>query len=560
VDRRTILAILLIMIVAIVPSILFPPKKPAVKRIAGAADTTRAVSVRDSALPAAPSPPVQAPSTRPAVRPPADSTSGERTVTVETPLYRYSFSTRGARLVGAVLKSYRSFAPRDSVRLAQIIPDSSEFLAYRVVIGLDTVSLAEWNFEPSTTHLDVQGGANEIAWTGRRGDAAVTLRYRFSPDNYLFSVAGDLDGLARSGLLLVGLGPRIRMVEGDSASDYGAYAVVTKSRSTEKVNFRSLDSAQRKDFDGPFEWAAMKSKYFLTAVLTIDEGATRLGGVTVVGGPRRGKLETNVHTTATLPAPGGKFNFSVYSGPQEYRRLTRVGHDLNDVNPYGFSIFRLIIQPVSVAVMSILLWMHEHLHLAYGLVIIVFGVAVRLALWPLNQKAMRSGMAMQAIQPEMKALQERYKKDPQKQQQEIMKLYREHGVNPLGGCLPMLIPMPVLLAVWFVLANTIEFRGVPFLWLPDLARADPFYIIPVVSGLLMVVVSKIGQMGMPPNPQAATMTYMMPVMFTFLFLNVASGVSLYYGVQNLASLPQQWLIAKERLRRNPPKPANPPGS
>jgi YidC/Oxa1 family membrane protein insertase len=154
----------------------------------------------------------------------------------------------------------------------------------------------------------------------------------------------------------------------------------------------------------------------------------------------------------------------------------------------------------------------------------------------------------------MKALQDRYKKDPQKLQQEMMKLYREHGVNPLGGCLPMLIPMPVLIAVWFVLANTIEFRGVPFWWLPDLSRMDPFYIIPVVSGILMFVVSKIGQMGMPPNPQATMLLYMMPVMFTFLFLNLASGVSLYYAVQNLASIPQQWLIARQRLRRAKPTP------
>jgi YidC/Oxa1 family membrane protein insertase len=549
------------MIVAIVPSILFPPKKPTARRPDGQTDSISA-AIRDTASPSRAPVATERPSVGPSARPPvsSDTAGEERIVTVESPLYRYSFSTRGARLVGATLKPYRSFAPTDGGAPAQIIPDSSQFLAYGVVIGLDTVNLGEWNFEPSTQHLAVPGGDNEIVWTGRRGDATVTLRYRFAPDNYLFSVSGDLGGLARSGLVLVGLGPRIRMVEGDSVSDYGAYAVVTKSRSTEKVMFRSLDPGQRKNLDGPFEWAAMKSKYFLTAVLAVDDSATQLGGVTVIGGPRPGKLETNVRAIATLPAPGGRFHFAIYSGPQEYRRLSAVGHDFNDVNPYGWSIFRWIIQPVSVAVMTILLWMHEHLHLTYGLVIIAFGIVVRLALWPLNQKAMRSGMAMQAIQPEMKAIQERYKKDPQKQQQEIMRLYREHGVNPLGGCLPMLIPMPVLIAVWFVLANTIEFRGVPFLWLPDLSRADPWYIIPVVSGILMFVVSKIGQMGVPPNPQAATMTYMMPVMFTFLFLNLAAGVSLYYGVQNLASLPQQWLIAKERLKRNPPKPTKPPGS
>jgi len=170
-------------------------------------------------------------------------------------------------------------------------------------------------------------------------------------------------------------------------------------------------------------------------------------------------------------------------------------------------------------------------------------------LWPLNQKAMRSSVAMQAIQPEMKALQERYKNEPQKMQQELFKLYKEHGVNPLGGCLPMLLPMPVLFALFFVFANTIELRGVPFLWLPDLSRADPLYVIPLVMGLSMYALSKIGQLGIPPNPQMKMMLYIMPVMFTVLFLNFSSGLNLYYAVSNIASLPQQWLIARERLRR-----------
>jgi YidC/Oxa1 family membrane protein insertase len=162
---------------------------------------------------------------------------------------------------------------------------------------------------------------------------------------------------------------------------------------------------------------------------------------------------------------------------------------------------------------------------------------------------MRSSMAMQAIQPEIKSVQERYKQDPQKMQQEVMKLYKEHGVNPLGGCLPMLIPMPVLFALFFVFRVTIEFRGVPFLWLPDLSRADPYFIIPIVMGLSMFAVSKLGQMGVPPNPQAKMMLYIMPAFLTFIFLKLSSGLNLYYAVSNIASIPQQWLIARQRLRR-----------
>jgi YidC/Oxa1 family membrane protein insertase len=162
---------------------------------------------------------------------------------------------------------------------------------------------------------------------------------------------------------------------------------------------------------------------------------------------------------------------------------------------------------------------------------------------------MRASMAMQAVQPELKAVQERYKQDPQRMQQEVMKLYKEHSVNPLGGCWPMLIPMPVLFALFFVFRETIEFRGVPFLWLPDLSRADPLYIIPIVMGLSMFGVSKIGQIGIPPNPQTKMMMYVMPFFLTFIFLRLSSGLNLYYAVSNIASIPQQWFISRERLRR-----------
>ena len=155
---------------------------------------------------------------------------------------------------------------------------------------------------------------------------------------------------------------------------------------------------------------------------------------------------------------------------------------------------------------------------------------------------------MQAVAPLIKETQERHKNDPERLQREMLRLYKEHHVNPFGGCLPMLIPMPVLFALFFVFANTIEFRGVAFLWLPDLSRADPYYIIPVVMGLSMFVLSKVGQIGVPPNPQTKTMLYFMPVFMTLLLLRFASGLNLYYAVSNIFSIPQQYLIARRRLR------------
>ncbi|OGU01570.1 MAG: hypothetical protein A2W29_10260 [Gemmatimonadetes bacterium RBG_16_66_8] len=550
-ERRTLLAIALAMLVALLPSILFPPKRPPPP--AG----TRSDSAVRGAVTAAPvaraaEESAERRDTIATVTAPAEASPSAHEVIVASPLYRIRLSSLGGRLVGVQLGNFRSLAPQDS-GAAQLIPANSEYLAYRLVIGRDTLPLAEWQLTPSTDSLFVGTEGATLEWSATRGAVSIRLAYEFSPDTYLFRVSGRVDGLPGGGLLLIGLGPRIRLVEADSTSDYRTYGVVTKARSTENVSFGSLDPGERQELAGPFEWVAIKSKYFVAAVLAL-EGETRFGGAVATGGARAGKQATQAHVTVSLPVPSGTFQHAVYVGPQEYRRLARIGHDLEDVNPYGW-IFRPVIRPFANLIVRILLWMHEVLQLQYGWVLILFGLAVRAVLWPLNQVAMQSSTAMQAIQPEMKALQDRYKNDPQKLQQEMMKLYKTHGVNPLGGCLPMLIPMPVLFALFFVFANTIEFRGVPFLWLPDLATKDPLYIIPLVMGLSMFGVSKVGQLGVPPNPQAKMMMYVMPVMFTVLFLNFSSGLNLYYAVSNIASIPQQWLIAKERLRRVGGKPS-----
>jgi YidC/Oxa1 family membrane protein insertase len=448
--------------------------------------------------------------------------------------------------MAVTLNDYRSFAPRDSGP-AELLPVDTRFLAYRFITGGDTLRLAQWSFEPDTEHLLVGPGGATLHWVAREGGREVRLAYEFRPDTYRFQVTGQILGTAE-GYVTIGLGPRLRSIDADTVADIRSYGVVTKAGRTERLDFRSLDPGERRELSGPFEWVAIKSKYFVAAVLALQEGEPRFGGALAVGMPKAGRYETELDVEASLPAPGGRFRHSVYVGPQEYRRLKRIGHDFEDVNPYGW-VFRPIIRPFANFIVLILLWMHETLNLAYGWVLILFGLLVRVVLWPLNQKAMRSSTAMQVVQPEMKALQERYKNEPQRLQQEMMKLYKEHGVNPLGGCLPMLIPMPVLFALFFVFANTIEFRGVSFLWLPDLSRADPYYIIPLLMGASMFAVSWLGQRSAPPNPQGKMMLYIMPAMFTFLFLKFSSGLNLYYAVSNIASIPQQWLIAKEREKR-----------
>jgi YidC/Oxa1 family membrane protein insertase len=550
VERRYILAIVLMLIVVVLPSILFPPKKPAGPG-RGADSTPGPMPAPPESVGAAP----RRAATRPLVAPlalPAE------TVWVSSPLYRFGFSTRGAALVSAELLGYRSFAAGDSARPVQLVSPGRALLVAVRAAGADTTAFADWSFAPSARTLRLGTDSGTLRFEAERAGERVALAYRFAGTDYRFAVAGQFAGFGPSGAtLLVGLGDGLRSVEADSLDDFRNYAVVTKATRTQRTDFQSLKPGEQKVLDGPFEWAGIKSKYFFVAALTIDENAPRLGAAVVTGGPRsvttsslfgRSSVATRADLALTLPVPpAGSFRYDVYLGPLEYHRLAQLGHGLDDANPYG-GWLHAIVQPVSVAVVNLLSWMHDRLHLAYGGVLVVFGVLVRLLLWPLNQRAMESSLRMQAIAPLIKQAQDRHKNDPQRLQQETLRIYREHNVNPVGGCLPILLPTPVLIALFFVFQNTIAFRGVPFLWLPDLSRADPYYIIPLVMGLSMFVLSKVGQIGVPPNPQAKTMLYFMPVFMTLLFFRFASGLNIYYTVSNIFSIPQQYLIAMRRLR------------
>jgi YidC/Oxa1 family membrane protein insertase len=319
------------------------------------------------------------------------------------------------------------------------------------------------------------------------------------------------------------------------------------------VAFKSLDPGEKQLVEGPLNWIAVKSKYFVVGVLAPKNGPP-FTEANLVGGPRTSKVATVANGTVVIPIHNGTFAFDLYAGPQEWRRLNSMGRDFDEVNPYGWAFVRGLMQPIATLVIRTVIWMHTQLKLSYGLVLIALGLLVRLLMWPLYQSSMRTSLKMQVLQPELQAVQDRYKDDPEKQRTEIMKVYQEHGMNPLSpllGCLPSLLPMPILFALFFVFRNTIELRGVPFLWMSDLSARDPYYILPLIMGVSMYLVSWIGMRNAPPNPQAKMMGYMMPVMFTFFFWRAAAGLNLYYATQNLATLPQQWHLAQERTKVKP---------
>ena len=417
----------------------------------------------------------------------------------------------------------------------------------------DTVSLDRTRFRVAQSSSP--DGQQQLSYDATVRNGHLTITYSPSPDSYVVRIQGRVEGSASQVYLLTELPMTLRPAESDTVGDLRNLAFSFKStrENARIVPFGKLDPGEQKLEPGPLMWAAVKNKYFVFGLLNPPGSA--FNEMTLKGGARTSKLATNASATIVKAVTTGSFAMDLYAGPQESTELIALGRDFDHVNPYGWRILQGVVQPIAALCIRLLLWMHQVLRLSYGWVLVIFGILIRIALWPLNQSAMRSSMKMQEIQPKLAEVQKKYKDKPEKQREEIMKVYRDAGASPftaLTGCLPALIPMPVLFALFFVFQNTIEFRGVPFMWLYDISIKDPLYILPVLMGISMYALSWIGLRNAPPNPQAKMMSYMFPVMMTFVLANMASGLNLYYTAQNIAALPQQWLLARERARRTKP--------
>jgi len=551
-DKRFLLALILTAVVVIATPWLFGTQSSLTNTKTGTGVPKGDSSNRAGSIPTAV--PVERDTSRPAVvstpaaeNVPATSTAVvPETTVVSTPLANYRFSSLGAMPLSVELKSYKALdGSKQNVRLGSA---SNHLLAYRLFLPGDTIALSTVPFSVEQSRSTT--GSDVLTYRAAIAGAALTIRYAFAPDSYLVRISGEVQHpSAPNGFLAIEMPSNLHSSEADSLDDqqHLAYAVKPQRENARGIPFSKLDPGERRLESGPITWVAAKNKYFIVGLLT-PNGGVPFAEVGVTGGPRTGKRATRAAALAVEPLRNGAFAFELYTGPQEWRRLLAIGRDFENSNPYG-GFLQGVVQPFATIVMRILLWMRATLNLSYGWVLVTFGVAVRLLLWPLNQKAMRTSMKMSRVQPELAEIQKRYKSDPQRMQSEIMRVYKEHGMSPfssLSGCLPMLLPMPILFALFFVFQNTIEFRGVPFLWLADISLKDPFYIVPILMGVSMFALSIIGMRNSPPNPQAKMMAYVLPVMMTVFFFNLASGLNLYYAVQNLTAIPQQWLISNER--------------
>jgi len=436
-----------------------------------------------------------------------------------------------------------------------LVPDGASALGVLLLAGSDTIDLRDRHFEPTRERLDVaETGSESLTFRHEDGGLAVEVTYRFRGDSYLIEATGSVEGLGRV-LVVTDLGPGLPLNDADVDAERRELAYVGNHLQEGIDSYPLRDVEGAGVHEGPYLWAAFKSKFFVLALLPGAEGATSeyFGGILVAPDPQEDHAEVAV--TTQVGADGG-FAYRAFVGPQDYTRLAALGNDMEEVNPYGWRIFRPVIRPFVGVFTWVLVFLHESLNLAYGWVLVLFGVIMRIALWPFNQKAMRAQMKNMAVQPLLKEIQTKHKDNPEKLQKEMMRLYKEHGFNPMAGCLPMLVPWPVLIALFFVFQGTIEFRGASFFWLPDLSAPDPLFILPVFLGVSMFFLQWMSLRSMQEvNPQMKMMMWMMPIMMVMIFFRLAAGLNLYYSVSNLATIPQQYFIAKERARAQAAGPA-----
>jgi len=321
----------------------------------------------------------------------------------------------------------------------------------------------------------------------------------------------------------------------------------------------SVGEIEKKDYNGKVEWIAVRNKYFASVIIPVDP--LNVDGAYIEAyqehRPNEGVAEF-FNTRLILPFKNTNYekkSFKLYIGPVDYSTLKDLGDNLQALVDFGsFFGLKFIVRPIAEFV---LLPLFNFLHLFipnYGFVIVVFSLIIKLLVYPLTKQSYQSMKKMQLLQPKIAEIKEKYKDDQQKTSKETMKLYKTYGVNPAGGCLPMLLQMPIFIALWGMFRTAIELRQQPFmLWIHDLSQPDVIYNlgfklpmvgIQEISGLaiLMGVTTFIQQKMTMKDPKQAAMVYIMPIFLTLLFMSFPSGLNLYYFLFNLFSIAQQQYI------------------
>jgi YidC/Oxa1 family membrane protein insertase len=557
-DKRTTLALLLMAALLMIYPAIFMRQEPARSPQKAEAPATSAKKAEEPATP----PPAAATSVPPKEAPAAP----ERTTVVETPLYRAEVASVGGKIQGWELH-YRGAKPM----VAPGILISRGLVVSRP--GQPPRSVA---FTVSREKVALGAGSEtgELVLTGEDGfGLRITETLRFHPDSYVVDhnlKVENRHSQAQSAEVAMAWQAAVELPKDTPEKFQGQHPIRIVRLVDGSVHREFL--AKTAEFNGAGQWIGLESEWYLTALIPRSPGFRLVESrLSETRADLQKPLEfSQVALTTTLPAlrPGQSWEGQAqsYLGPKEYDRLKAVGAGLeNSIYFGGFPAPREYGGlPMEWLVVPVLWLMHRFYAFThnYGIAIILLTVITKVIFFPLTIKSMTSMKAMQALQPQVNALRSKYKSDPQRLQRETMELYRLHKVNPLGGCLPMVVQIPIFYALYVALSVSVEIQNAPFicfgrlfgvdLWICDLAAHDPTYILPILMGISMFVQQKMTPvMG---DPRQAKMMLFMPVVFTFMFLNLPAGLVLYWTLSNVLQIAQQKYM--ERMRgKNEKAPA-----
>ncbi len=498
----------------------------------------------------------------------------EKIITIDTKLARIELTSKGAKIRKYYLKNYETWYHKKY--------DESDFYNRHVQLinpdnggDFNLIFVTKDGKLVNTSNLDFSSESSNYFYKLEENDSLI-LKYKFEGTDgkeivktFKFfgnDYAADIDiefsnfqDVISSFRYDVAWTNGINFTEKNSvdeahysnASIYagGEQVVIDASNPDEKVS---------KDINGKVDWAAVKSKYFSIIISPDspnDDGGAYVEGTHVVKGQN---VREYYNVSLKVPFKNQSYqkdSFKLYVGPVEYNTLKVYGRNFEALVDFGsFLGLKVVIRPISeYFLLPLMKFLHEFIP-NYGFVIILLSIIVKFALHPLTKQSMKSMKKMQLLQPKINELKEKYKDDPQRIQKETMKLYSTYGINPMGGCFPMLLQMPILIALWSLFNVAIDIRQQPFiLWIDNLSAPDaifklpfkvPIFNIDIVSGLalLLGITMFIQQKQSVKDPSQKALVYIMPIMFTLMFMGFPSGLNLYYFMFNLLSIGQQYYI------------------
>jgi YidC/Oxa1 family membrane protein insertase len=567
-DKRTLLAVVLSIIVLFVYQTFFvKPPQPTVPAPGQQAAAPAQPQTQTPAQPAAPAATVAAPAAAPAtsaagrIAAAPAVTGTEKDVVVETPLYRAVFTTRGASLKSFQLKHYKTeLADSEDVvdKFMRLIgrgtpkntagPKPIELVnvsegmprPLSVTFPDSTVNIpVDGFFEADGSALDMTQGSEPRRLTFSQtypGEMKIEKTFTFHPDKYSFDLEVRLSNLSATALNQNGSLTWYQYVDPKAPTDsYGHDGPVSFiGKSIDRPEVAKMEAS--KTLGPDVSWGGFESKYFIASLIPQNPSLTSFKMAKDVSN----LVSVGLAGPKVLIPPGqpGLFNYSLYLGPKDYDILKAQKIGLENAIDFGDWLKWL-----AIPLLVVLKFLYGYVG-NYGIAIIILTILIKLIFWPLGNKSYRSMKEMQKLQPLMAALREKYKDDKQRLSQESMNLYKTHKVNPLGGCLPMVVQIPVFFGLYKALLYAIELRHSPlFWWVQDLSAKDPYYITPLVMGATMFIQQKMTPTG--ADPMQAKIMLFMPVIFTFMFLNFPSGLVIYWLFNNIISIGQQVYINKQ---------------